>query len=190
VAAELARLIAKSRPLKNVRVLFTIATHEEIGRFGSRVAAAALKPDVLIGVDVSHDLKAAPGVAAERYTPTEMGKGFTLSTGAITSEHLNSIIEIAAQEKGVPIQIGPCGRDTGTDAMAAVLASVDAAATSVGFPIRNMHTISESGHTGDVLACIHGLEATLIKLDRDGISADSLRNGHPRLDQVKPITAK
>ena len=41
VCAELARLVAKAPAMKNVRVLFTFATHEEIGRFGSRVAAAA-----------------------------------------------------------------------------------------------------------------------------------------------------
>jgi putative aminopeptidase FrvX len=103
VCAELAKLIAVAPELKNVRVLFTIATHEEIGRFGSAVIAGELKPDVLIGVDVNHDLKAAPGVDAQRYTPLEMGKGFTLSTGAIASEHLNSIIEIAAREKGIPL---------------------------------------------------------------------------------------
>ncbi|MFT5409110.1 MAG: putative aminopeptidase FrvX [Verrucomicrobiales bacterium] len=74
--------------------------------------------------------------------------------------------------------------------MAAVLAGVDAAATSDGFPIRNMHTISESAHTGDVLACIHGLDATICKMDKDGVTPDSFRNGHPRLDQVKAIKAK
>ena len=190
VCAELAKLIAKAPALKHTRVLFTIATHEEIGRFGSAVIAAELKPDVLIGVDVNHDLKAAPGVGSERYTPLEMGKGFTLSTGAIASEHLNAIVEIASKAKGIPVQMDPCGRDTGTDAMAAVLAGVDAAATSVGFPIRNMHTISESAHTGDVLACIHGLDATIRKMDKDKVTPDSFRNGHPRLDHVKALKAK
>ncbi len=190
VCAELAKLIAAGPELKHTRVLFTIATHEEIGRFGSAVIAGELKPDVLIGVDVNHDLKAAPGVDSQRYTPLEMGKGFTLSTGAIASEHLNSIIEIAARGKGIPLQIDPCGRDTGTDAMAAVLAGVDAAATSVGFPIRNMHTISESAHTGDVLACIHALDATIRKMEKDRVTPDSFRNGHPRLDQVKLLKAR
>ena len=111
-----------------------------------------------------------------------------MSTGAITSEHLNGIIEVAARDKGIPLQITPCGADTGTDAMAAALASIDAAATSLGFPIRNMHTISESAHTGDVLACVCALEATLRKLDRDAIDADALRNGHPRLDRGKAVT--
>ncbi len=190
VCVELAKLIAKAPELKRTRVLFTIATHEEIGRFGSRVIAGELKPDVVIGVDVNHDLKAAPGVAAQRYTPLEMGRGFTLSTGAVASEQLNAIVETAAREKGIPVQIDPCGRDTGTDAMAAVLAGIDAAATSVGFPIRNMHTISECGHTGDVLACIHALEATIRKMDKSRVNAESFRNGHPRLDQGKALKAK
>ena len=53
-----------------------------------------------------------------------------------------------------------------------------------------MHTISESGHTGDVLACIHGLDATIRKIDKDKLTPDSFRNGHPRLDQVKTLKAK
>ena len=78
------------------------------------------------------------------------------------------------------------GRDTGTDAMAAVFAAIDSAATSIGFPIRNMHTMSESGHTGDVLAAIHGIVETLRTMDSmhegAGIRAEDFRTGHPRLD--------
>ncbi|MEZ5330229.1 MAG: M20/M25/M40 family metallo-hydrolase [Verrucomicrobiales bacterium] len=186
VCAEVARLIAKS-PLKNVRVQFAIASHEEIGRLGSVVMAGELRPDVVIGVDVNHDLKAAPGVAAKRFTPISMSKGFTLTEGSIVSAQLNAIIETAAMSKGIPVQRSASGRDTGTDAMAAVLAGVDAAATSVGFPIRNMHTISETGHTGDVLACIYGLDAALRKMDREKVTPESFRSGHPRLDAVKPV---
>ena len=82
------------------------------------------------------------------------------------------------------------GRDTGTDAMAAVFASVDSAATSVGFPIRNMHTISETGHTRDVLAAIHATVETLKLVDSQKMTADDFRAGHPRLDQSKPLIHK
>ena len=81
--------------------------------------------------------------------------------------------------------------DTGTDAMAAVFASIDAAATSIGFPIRNMHTISECGHTGDVLAAIHATVELLKRMDAlnggAGLKADDLREGHPRLDRAGPL---
>ncbi|RAL20238.1 peptidase M42 [Lujinxingia litoralis] len=192
VSAECARILAEEGGLKNVRVLFAIATHEEIGRFGSRVLAGELKPDVVIGVDVNHDLEAAPGVGDKRFTPLKMGKGYTLSVGAVASEFLNRLFEETALANEIPVQRDVCGRDTGTDAMAAVLASVDAAATSIGFPIRNMHTVSELGHTGDVLASIYGLVRTLQHMDQandgKGLTADDFRNGHPRLDQVETLS--
>lgn len=188
MVAELAKLLAK-KPLKNLRVLHTIATHEEIGRFGATTIAGEMKPDVLIGADVNHDYDAAPGLAAKRMNDLGMGKGFTLTTGSITSSYLNTLIEKACLKAGVPYQLDVSGRDTGTDAMAASLAGVDSAATSIGFPIRNMHTISETGHTLDVLAAVYGMEATLREMDAmnrgKGLSRADLQNEHPRLDNAK-----
>jgi len=188
--AELAERIAK-KPLKNVRMLFTIATHEEIGRFGATAIAGELVPDILIGTDVNHDYDAAPGISAKRMNTLSMGKGFTITTGAITSDYLNSLIEQACLENSIPLQRDLSGRDTGTDAMAAALAGFDCAAASIGFPIRNMHTISETGHTGDVLAAIHGMEATVRKMDAmnngEGIKVTDLMNNHVRLDEAKPL---
>lgn len=188
VAEEIARLVSEN-PLKNIRVLFAFAAWEEIGRFGSRVFAGEMKPDVVIAVDVNHDFQAAPGVGDRRFNPLTMTKGFTLSVGAIASEFLNTRIVEAANAAEIPYQRSVAGRDTGTDAMAGVLASVDAAATSIGFPIRNMHTISESAHTSDVIASIHGIYEFLKQADKDKLSADDFRNNHPRLDASKPLEA-
>ena len=191
VTAEICRLIAERGGLSKVRLFGAMAAYEEIGRFGSRVLASEHRPDVVIGVDVAHDFKFAPGIKDRRMTPVAMGEGFTLSIGSITNAALNSIITEVAMARGIPHKRRVCGRDTGTDAMAAVLASVDAAATSIGFPIRNMHTISESGHTGDVLAAIHGIEAALVHMDGmnggKGITADDLRNAHPRFDSASEL---
>lgn len=187
VAAEVAKLVAARPEFKHVRVLFTIATHEEIGRMGSRVAAGVFSPDVLIGVDVNHDYEAAPGVSDRRFNPLRMGNGFTLSTGAVASEYLNSLIEVSARELDIPFQTSVSGRDLGTDGMAGFLAAVDCASTSVGFPIRNMHTISETGHTGDVLACVYAMDAMLATMEAKGLTAEDFRQGHARLDDVKSV---
>ena len=188
MVAELAKLLAK-KPLKNIRVLHTIATHEEIGRMGASAIAGEMKPDILIGADVNHDYDAAPGLSAKRMNNLSMGKGFSLTNGSITSAYINSIIEKACRKANIPYQIDFAGRDTGTDAMAASLAGVDSAATSIGFPIRNMHTISETGHTLDVLAAVHGMEATLREMDKmnrgKGLNRKDLLNEHPRLDEAK-----
>ena len=107
------------------------------------------------------------------------GEGMTLSVGAISSEQLNSQIEAAAALRGVRVQRDVRGRDTGTDAMAAALASVDCAATSVGFPIRNMHTTSELAHTADVLGCVEALHAWLEVAAADGLSTADLEEVRP-----------
>lgn len=186
-AAETARLVQEAGGFENVRCLFAMAAYEEIGRFGSRVLAMDFKPNVLIGLDVNHDYVAAPGIGDRRMTGLSMGGGFTLTTGAITSSSLNGLIQDAAKAAEIPFQLSPSGRDTGTDAMAGVLASIDTAATSIGFPIRNMHTISELGHTGDVLAASHAMFEMLKKMEAEKITGDWFRTSHPRLDAASSI---
>ncbi|MFG6667958.1 M20/M25/M40 family metallo-hydrolase [Halomonas sp. HNIBRBA4712] len=187
VTAEVARLVAEAGGTSNVRVLFAIASYEEIGRFGSRVLAGDLKPDALIGIDVNHDYVAAPGIGDKRMQTLEMGKGFTLSVGSIASEQLNRIIAETARQKDIPMQRDIVGVDTGTDGMAGVLASIDSAATSLGFPTRNMHTISETGNTQDVLAAIHVLVEAIKLLDEVDDIDNLFYDHHPRLDQASAL---
>ena len=191
VAAESARLVAEAGGAKNIRMLFAAATYEEIGRFGSRVLVGEMRPDAIIGVDVNHDYVAAPGIGDKRMAPIEMGKGFTMSVGAIVSEQLNRRIEQVARDNDIPMQRDVVGADTGTDGMAGVLGNVDCAATSVGMPIRNMHTISESACTRDVLACTYAVAETLKAMDAEekqtGALAEAFRSQHPRLDQARSL---
>ncbi|MFT5905258.1 MAG: putative aminopeptidase FrvX [Cryomorphaceae bacterium] len=190
MVGELARIFAK-KPLKNIRVLYTIATHEEIGRFGATAIAGEMKPDILIAADVNHDYDAAPGLGAKKMNALTMGKGFSITGGSVTSDYLCTFIEKSCQAKDIPYQMDMSGRDTGTDAMAAALAGFDSASISVGFPIRNMHTISETGHTKDILAAIAGIEATFRDLDKmnrnKGITTDDLKNNHARLDTISSL---
>ena len=101
------------------------------------------------------------------------------------------MIEEVCRKGGRPYQLDVSGRDTGTDAMAASLAGVDSAATSIGFPIRNMHTISETGHTRDILAAVHGIIALLRQMDSmnkgKGITHQDFENGHPNLNVADKI---
>ncbi len=190
VAAEVAKLVAGVTAMKKVRCQFAFASHEEIGRFGSRVMAGELKPNAIIAVDVNHDYVAAPGIGDRNMAPLEMGKGFTVSTGAIVTEHLNQYIKKAALKHDVPMQLDVCGNDTGTDGMAGVLASVDCAATSIGFPIRNMHTISECGNTSDVLAAIHVIFETIRSMEQVKDLSVQFKNSHPRLDKAVELKHK
>lgn len=184
--SEVAELVAQ-HPTQHVRCMFAIASHEEIGRYGSRVLAAQMKPDVIVAVDVNHDYASAPNMASKRHPKLAMGDGFTITHGAITSSVVNDMLEEVAIDKNIPFQSDVRGRDTGTDGMAGFLASIDCASASVGFPIRNMHTVSELGHTGDVLSAIHVMHGLVEVIEESKLDAESLlTNRHPRLDQAKP----
>ncbi|WP_413283181.1 M20/M25/M40 family metallo-hydrolase [Vibrio sp. MA40-2] len=180
---EIARILAQEN-LDNIRVFYTIATHEEIGRFGSTQVVGELKPDILIATDVNHDYEAAPGIGARNMNPLKMGKGFTMTRGSVASEFLVQTLERVCREQKIPYQLDFAGRDMGTDGMAAALAGVDSAAISIGYPIRNMHTSSESAHTGDLLASIEAITQLLRHFNGVGITRDDLKNSHVRLDNL------
>jgi len=184
VAQEVARFL-DPRVYDNVRVMYAFAAHEEIGRFGSRVLVESLRPDVLMAVDVNHDYESAPIGKEAKNPPLALGSGFTLGHGSIASYGVTSLIEKAAVSRGIPYQHDVRGRDTGTDAMAGVLSGVDCAAVTLGFPIRNMHTVSELGHTSDVLATIEVIKGTLEDMANDGVDRDHLKTTHVRLDLSK-----
>ena len=44
--------------------------------------------------------------------------------------------------------------------------------------IRNMHTVSELGHTGDVIACIEALKGMLEDMSAEKIDRDYLKSTH------------
>lgn len=187
VVEEVARALHRDI-LSDVRVMFAFASHEEIGRFGSRVLVESLRPDVLVAIDVDHDYQAAPIGKEEKQPQLEMGKGCTITHGSIASPFINAFLRRSAQTRSIPYQLDVRGRDTGTDAMAPVLAGIDCATTSVGFPIRNMHTISELAHTGDVLASIELMNAFLTDLAQEKITVDNLQTSHFRLDDSTKYT--
>lgn len=187
VTTKLAEMVSLA-PFKHLRCLFAVATHEEIGRFGSRVLSGQLKPDILIAIDVNHDYVNAPNVQSQRYQPIEMGKGPSFSIGSITSSFVNSRIQQVALDKGIPVQPDVVGRDTGTDAMAAVLSNMDVAAASVGIPVRNMHTISETGCTLDIQATIHLLYNLLHRLDEEKVTRQDIIDSHPDLSCASPLS--
>lgn len=188
---ELARRLAdfeeRHGELMGVRALLTFATHEEIGRFGSRIIAGEYKPDILIAVDVNHDFEAAPGIGDRNMQPLAMGEGCTITDGTVHSHPLTSFARAIANKKNIPYQRDFGGYDSGTDSMASALSGVDSASFSIGFPIRNMHTSSELAYDGDVLAAIDLLEGLMVHTGRDIFTADTLKSLHTVLSRSKIV---
>lgn len=189
VTYHLSKLVSNSKLLDEVRFLFAYSSHEEIGRFGSRQIVNQLKPDVLIAVDVNHDYSAAPGIGGKNMPEITMGKGPTVGTGSVTSNFLNSTIIKAAKENEIPIQLDQNGTDTGTDAMASVLSNKDVVCTSVGVPVRNMHTVSECGVTDDVYAASFLIQKSVEKLveEQKTKGKDIFKTTHPDLSKASVV---
>lgn len=88
--------------------------------------------------------------------------------------------------------------------MAGVLASKDIAVTSIGYPIRNMHTISEIGSTQDILAATYATKYVIEEMNKmnngKGMTVSifntcfynigDLKTSHPRLDLAIPLMAQ
>lgn len=181
-AVELARQIADWERANddrlNVRLLLTFASHEEIGLFGSRIAAGVMRPDVVIAVDVNHDYEAAPGITERKMQRLAMGEGATIKSGTVYSYPLVTMIRKIAKAWGIPHQIDFVGKQDGTDGMAAVNAAHDAAACSIGIPIRNMHTSSELGYDGDVLSVTDLLFAIAFTVSQDQVTREFFKEEH------------
>ena len=190
VTAEVARKVAEglfANDSRHVRCLFAYSHMRRSDVSEVVFLQLNSKPDVLIAVDVNHHHDASP-IGKEKYQPLKMGDGYTICVGATASEQLNGIIERSSRDKGIPTQRDVRGRDTGTDGMAAVLGNIDAAVTSL--TIRNMHTISELAHTGDVEACIDGICAALQEMDNQKMTSETFKEGHPRLDRAVVVENK
>lgn len=51
-----------------------------------------------------------------------------------------------------------------------------------------MHTISETGHTGDVLSAIWSMVYMLEDMDEQKVTCDTFKQNHARLDTVSPVS--
>lgn len=179
-------ILLNKNQFSNIRCLFAIATHEEINRFGSRVIAKKFNPDILIGLDACHDYVNAPGIKDKRFPDIEINKGLVLTKGSVTSTTLNDIITSAFEKYNISYQVDIVGRDTGNDAMAGFLSSIDTSTGSIGIPILNMHTNSESGSIYDLESTVNGLIAILKYLQECKLNKDDLMT-HVNLLHTKKI---
>lgn len=184
-ARALAAREATEGPLANVRLLFAFASHEEVGLYGSRVAVGVHRPDILVATDVTHDFVAAPDLGDRRMPPVSLGSGAVITSGTVHSYPVVNLARRVAADHALPLQLDLSGSIEGNDSMAAVLAAVDAASLSLSFPIRNMHTSSELGCDGDVLAAIAIFGAFIDTLAAEGWTRERLKAEHIDLKRAE-----
>jgi putative aminopeptidase FrvX len=137
VVMETLRLL-HGRPLQ--AAVFCVSTvQEEIGLRGATTSAYGVHPAVGIAVDVTHATD-TPGNDKKQLGDTRIGNGPAVFRGPNISPRVFDMLDRAASEHSVPVQVRGAPRATGTDANVIQLSRGGVATGLVGIPNRYMHT--------------------------------------------------
>jgi len=135
--------------------VFAVATsQEEVGLRGAEASGSALKPTVVVALDITLAMD-VPGGGDEN-TITELGKGVAIKLmdgHSISHPRLVEHLRAIAEREGIPhqMEILPFG---GTDAGGVQRQHGGIPAVTVSIPCRYVHTPNEMVNEGDVEAAI------------------------------------
>lgn len=133
--------------------MFAVATvQEEIGSRGAETATYAVNPRTGLAIDMDHAID-YPGVDPKEHGLLVVGKGPTVSRGANVNPTVYRLLNEAAREEGIPIQVSVFPKATPTDAGAMQISRSGVATGLVGVPLRYMHTPSETLSLSDLENC-------------------------------------
>ena len=154
-ALEALRRLAADPPAWDVALVASV--QEESGEHGGAAAAAArLRPDVALVVEVTYEEHATSSYPA--WGETALGDGPVVFRGPVVSPLVADRLVAAAEAAGVPHRI-EAGKATDSDADD-VFAAVGGIATGLlSIPLRYMHTASEMAQLDDVDATSRLIEA-------------------------------
>jgi putative aminopeptidase FrvX len=142
------------------------AVQEEIGLFGARTSAFAVKPDLAIVVDVTHATD-APGIDEKELGNHPFGSGPVIYRGATLSPKMFDLLLEAAEEAGIDHTVGATGNSTGTDADGVQFARSGIPTGLVSIPLRYMHSPVEMVDLADVEATVELIAAFAMRLNGD-----------------------
>jgi endoglucanase len=148
--------------------IYVVATtQEEVGLRGAKVSGFEVSPDVAIALDVTLACD-VPGVnEAEQITKLGQGVAIKLKDAASISNPklVRRLVELA-EGNGIKYQLEILPRG-GTDAGALQLTKEGVAAATVSVPTRNVHTVVEMAHKGDIQGAID-LVAAFLEVAHEG----------------------
>jgi endoglucanase len=148
VAYEAARLVAEAGGATG-DVVAVAAVQEEITFAGARTFAHALRPDVVIVVDVTHATD-APGIDEREHGSHPFGSGPVIERGSTMHPNVFELLHEAAEAESLPFTVAASARSTGTDADAIHVSRSGIPTGLIGVPLRYMHSPVEMVQLDDV----------------------------------------
>jgi putative aminopeptidase FrvX len=152
VALEVARRCHENDKIKG-RVAGVANAQEEIGLYGARTSAFALRPDLAVAVDVTHATD-APGIDENQEGSHELGSGPVIGRGSTLSPKVFELLAETARREEIDHTIAGSGNRTGTDADAIQISRSGIPTGLVSIPLRYMHSPVEMVDLRDVEATV------------------------------------
>jgi putative aminopeptidase FrvX len=166
VALEALRRCHERGSMQGAGFAAIAAVQEEIGLFGARTSAFAVKPDLAIVVDVTHATD-APGIDEKELGSHSLGSGPVIYRGATLSPKVFELLVETAEAEGIEHTVGATGNSTGTDADAVQFARSGIPTSLVSIPLRYMHSPVEMVDLADLEATVELIAAFAARLDGD-----------------------
>ena len=153
------------RRAEGANVAVVAAAQEELGAYGAKAAAHALRPAVAIAIDVTYATD-VPGDDPAAGGHHVLGGGAAIFRGPAINPRVFELLVAAAREEGIDHTI-ETGMKTYTDADVTFAAGEGIPTGVVSIPLRNMHSSIEIVELGDLEACIRLLTAFAARVRPD-----------------------
>jgi len=138
--------VAKAIENHEADIYFVASVQEEVGLRGARVASYAIDPEIGIAMDVTFAKQ--PGDKGK--IVVELGKGPVMDVGPNINPKVRAFAEEVAKKHGIPLQVEPSPRPTGTDANIMQINREGVATAVLSIPIKYMHSQVELADARDV----------------------------------------
>jgi len=137
--AESLRLLTESKKKVRAEVCAVSNIMEEVGAYGARQIAYALKPDVALVVDVTHATD-YPTVSQPRHGEVKIGAGPTLTHGGCNHREVVARLEDIARAERIPLQHEAMSSTSGTDTDVIFWTRGGIPSALISLPNRYMHS--------------------------------------------------
>jgi tetrahedral aminopeptidase len=135
-------------------IVAAATTQEEVGLRGARVAAARVRPQIGLAIDITLANDGAGAKPHERVTTLGGGAGVKVyDTSTIVPTRVVDHLVRVAEERGIPHQLEVMPRG-GTDTRELQLSGDGAPAGCVSIPTRYVHQVVETCHPDDLDAAV------------------------------------
>ncbi|WP_185856387.1 M42 family metallopeptidase [Blattabacterium cuenoti] len=164
IIAEVAKMIKKYRENFEFGLYFVNSVQEEIGLKGAKMISNAIKPNMVIVTDVTHDTS-TPMVDKKVLGDIRCGKGPVIVYAPSIQKDLRELIIHTAKSKKIYFQRLVSSRSTGTDADAFAYSNKGVVSSLISIPLRYMHTTVEMVHKKDVEKTVQLIFETLKEIN-------------------------